>query len=74
MDPGAVGGLLAPAVRSVRPPSPFRSEPGAVFGGVTVAGVAAGPIELPYGVAGAYRITANLLALNKQPVGGNPRQ
>ena len=30
--------------------------------------------QLPYGVAGAYRITANLLALNKQPVGGNPRQ
>jgi len=24
--------------------------------------------QLPYGVAGAYRITANLLALNKQPV------
>jgi len=30
--------------------------------------------QLPYGVAGAYRITANLLALNKQPVGGSPRQ
>jgi hypothetical protein len=30
--------------------------------------------QLPYGVAGAYRITANLLALNKQPVGGNARQ
>ena len=30
--------------------------------------------QLPYGVAGAYRITANLLSLNKQPVGGNPRQ
>jgi len=30
--------------------------------------------QLPYGVSGAYRITANLLALNKQPVGGNPRQ
>ena len=29
--------------------------------------------QLPYGVAGAYRITANLLALGKQPVGGNPR-
>jgi LmbE family N-acetylglucosaminyl deacetylase len=29
--------------------------------------------QLPYGVAGAYRITANLLALNKQPVGGNAR-
>ena len=29
--------------------------------------------QLPYGVAGAYRITANLLALNKQPVSGNPR-
>lgn len=30
--------------------------------------------QLPYGVSGAYRITANLLALNKQPVGGNARQ
>jgi hypothetical protein len=30
--------------------------------------------QLPYGVAGAYRITANLLALGKQPVGGNARQ
>ena len=30
--------------------------------------------QLPYGVAGAYRITANLLALGKQPVGDNPRQ
>ncbi len=30
--------------------------------------------QLPYGVSGAYRITANLLVLNKQPVGGNPRQ
>lgn len=28
--------------------------------------------QLPYGVAGAYRITANLLSLSKQPVGGNP--
>ncbi|MBY0493010.1 MAG: PIG-L family deacetylase [Cyanobacteria bacterium] len=30
--------------------------------------------QLPYGVPGAYRITANLLALNKQPVGGKPGQ
>jgi LmbE family N-acetylglucosaminyl deacetylase len=30
--------------------------------------------QLPYGVAGAYRITANLLALNKQPVGGKAAQ
>jgi LmbE family N-acetylglucosaminyl deacetylase len=30
--------------------------------------------QLPYGVAGAYRITANLLALGKQPVGANPRE
>ena len=30
--------------------------------------------QLPYGVAGAYRITANLLALGKQPVGGNAQQ
>ncbi len=29
--------------------------------------------QLPYGVAGAYRITANLLALGKQPVGATPR-
>jgi hypothetical protein len=29
--------------------------------------------QLPYGVAGAFRITANLLALGKQPVGATPR-
>src|SRR6185312_10145820 len=32
--------------------SPLTAEPGAVFGGVTVAGVATGPWPLPYGVAG----------------------
>ncbi len=26
--------------------------------------------QLPYGVAGAYRITANLLALGKRPLAG----
>src|SRR4051812_20546588 len=51
VEPGVAGGLLAPAGGSVSAPSPLRSAPGAVFGGVTVAGVATGPTGLPYGVA-----------------------
>ena len=44
-------GVVVPALLT----SPFAVtfEPGAVLGGVTVAGVAAGPTGLPYGVAGS---------------------
>jgi hypothetical protein len=48
-----VAGFSEPAGGLLTAPSPFTTEPGAVFGGVTVEGSAAGPTPLPYGVAGS---------------------